>query len=68
MNTLGQWSRPAVPLIFGVRPNSEEIMISVDSSSPVRSRSRMSVANAWSNAGICPSIPARIWLCMSQPP
>ena len=22
LNTLGQWSRPAVPLIFGVRPNS----------------------------------------------
>ena len=33
-NTFGQWSRPAVPLIFGVRPNSLEIMISVLSSSP----------------------------------
>ena len=39
LNTFGQWSRPAVALIFGVRPNSEEIMTSVDLSSPVRSRS-----------------------------
>ena len=29
LNTLGQWSRPAVPLIFGVRPNSLETMTSV---------------------------------------
>src|SRR6266550_3166262 len=45
VKTLGQWSRPPVPLIFGVRPNSEEIMMRVESSSPLRSRSRTSVAD-----------------------
>ena len=30
VKTFGQWSRPAVPLIFGVRPNSEAMHTSVD--------------------------------------
>ena len=34
LNTLGQWSRPALRLIFGVRPNSEETITNVSSSSP----------------------------------
>ena len=46
LNTLGQWSRPAVPLIFGVRPNSVVTHTSVESSSLRRSRSRISAANA----------------------
>ena len=33
-NTRGQWSRPLVPLIFGVRPNSELTMTSVRLSMP----------------------------------
>lgn len=43
-NTFGQWSRPAVPLIFGVRPNSLEIITSVLSSIPFALRSLMSAA------------------------
>ena len=48
LKTFGQWSRPAVALIFGVRPNSDDTMISVESSWPVRSRSRTRAAKAWS--------------------
>src|SRR5256885_3774469 len=44
LKTFGQWSRPAVGLIFGVRPNSLEIMTSVLSSSPRWLRSVMRVA------------------------
>ena len=46
LNTFGQWSRPAVPLIFGVRPNSLDTITSVLSSSPRSSRSLISAANA----------------------
>ncbi len=49
LKTLGQWSRPASLLILGVRPNSLETMTTVRLSSPVRSRSRIKAANAWSN-------------------
>src|SRR5438552_1435725 len=34
LNTFGQWSRPAVALTFGVRPNSDETMTSVDHGPP----------------------------------
>ena len=44
--TFGQWSRPAVLLIFGVRPNSEVTMTSVESSRPRSSRSRIRAARA----------------------
>ena len=61
LKTLGQWSRPASLLIFGVRPNSLETMTTVRLSRPVRSRSRIRAANAWSNGGIWPRMLAAIW-------
>ena len=61
LKTLGQWSRPASLLILGVRPNSLETMTTVRFKRPVRSRSRIKAANAWSKAGIWPFMPATIW-------
>src|SRR6516164_9053578 len=52
LNTLGQWSRPASLLILGVRPNSLETMTIVRFNRPVRSRSRINAANAWSSGGV----------------
>src|SRR5262249_38806426 len=49
---LAQWSRPWLPLIFGVRPNSPIHTISVVSSRPLSLRSCSNVAQAGS----------RIWL------
>ena len=49
-------------------PDADDTITSVDFSRPVRSRSRIRAANAWSNAGIWPCMLPRIWLCMSQPP
>jgi hypothetical protein len=68
LKTLGQWSRPLVALIFGVRPNSEETMTSVEASMPRWSRSLMSAANAWSNGGNCFSMPSLMLSWWSQPP
>jgi hypothetical protein len=68
LKTFGQWSRPAVWLIFGVRPNSLETMISVRASRPRASRSWIKAANAWSNAGICRRMPVVRPLWKSQPP
>ena len=42
----GQWSRPALALIFGVRPNSPIAMTSVESSKPRSARSLISAAYA----------------------
>ena len=66
--TRGQWSRPPVWLIFGVRPNSEVTMTSVLSSMPRWSRSRIRAAMAWSTGGRFFSMPALMLSWWSQPP
>ena len=69
LNTFGQWSRPAVPLIFGVRPNSLETMTSV----LVEQAASVEVADQRGEglveraaAGRC--MPPLMLACMSQPP
>ncbi len=48
LKPLGQWSRPPVRLILGVRPNSPQQSTTVRSSAFLRFRSRSSAANAGS--------------------
>src|SRR5262249_43025699 len=47
----GQWSRPAVGLIRGVRPNSPNVITSTFWSSPRLARSVTNAATAWSYLG-----------------
>src|SRR5262249_9561655 len=50
-NACGQWSRPAIVLIRGVRPNSVVSTTSVESSRPRSRRSAIRAANPRSRAG-----------------
>src|SRR5438128_2496072 len=51
-NTCPQWSRPPLPLIFGVRPNSPIHTTSVEPSRPRASRSSRRAEQPWSIFGI----------------
>ena len=68
LNDLGQWSRPVLALIRGVRPNSPIHTISVLSSILRSSSSLMSVAHAGSRVSHRPVNVSKFLECVSHPP
>ena len=64
----GQWSRPLLPLIRGVRPNSPDIMMIVSSSRPRVCRSSIRAVNLREIGGSLPRIALKLLPWVSQPP
>src|SRR5207244_4889379 len=67
VQALGKWSRPLLPLILGVRPNSPIQTTSVLSSSPRTRNSSSSVAQAGSSTPQRAFTPLKLFWCVSQP-